>query len=434
MTISKDSTINFLIALVLLAYPSLLLTVKGGMNGLYFLLALATLFFLYRLPRPWGKNLWDGYSIAFALAMASPILAIFLSQAYHGHFTAPPYDGPSRFLFAVPIYLALRQMDLSRLSYIQLGFLLGALVGLASLIIHPYDWPVVVNSSIEHFAYHRYTTGQFFNSVHFSDITLVIGFLSLASINMIKRDSLALASLKVLGCCAGLYLSIQAGERVTWFAAPVLAVVWLMSFNQRNYFKKISALLIIVIIIAWASYTFLEPVKSRISSIAIELMNFNSGFRDTSIGIRLQLWSAAWHLYLGNPIFGLGLNGFANAMTATSQSGLITPLAAKFGRGEVHNEILAMSVEQGIFGLISIVSIYLVPLVIFWRVARSEVQKRSFAIMGIGLLVAFFIFGLVNDIFNLKMTDAFFSLTLAVLMAMATNKSEFGHTAGSPST
>jgi hypothetical protein len=54
--------------------------------------------------------------------------------------------------------------------------------------------------------------------------------------------------------------------------------------------------------------------------------------------------------------------------------------------------------------------------------------------MGIGLIVALFIFGLVNDIFNLKMTNAFFSLTLAVLMAMATNKSEFGHTAGSAST
>jgi O-antigen ligase len=44
--------------------------------------------------------------------------------------------------------------------------------------------------------------------------------------------------------------------------------------------------------------------------------------------------------------------------------------------------------------------------------------------MGIFLVAGFFIFGLTVEIFNLKMTIAFFSLTLAVLSAIASNKSE----------
>jgi hypothetical protein len=42
--------------------------------------------------------------------------------------------------------------------------------------------------------------------------------------------------------------------------------------------------------------------------------------------------------------------------------------------------------------------------------------------MGVCLVEGFFIFGLTVEIFNLKVTDAFFSLTVAVLLPAATHK------------
>jgi len=89
----------------------------------------------------------------------------------------------------------------------------------------------------------------------------------------------------------------------------------------------------------------------------------------------------------------------------------------------VHNGILAKSVGFGIFGLLSIVSVYTVPLFIFLRSTRTSfAQAKTAAFMGICLVTGFIIFGLTVEIFNLKMTAAFYSLTVAVLLAAATKK------------
>lgn len=64
-------------------------------------------------------------------------------------------------------------------------------------------------------------------------------------------------------------------------------------------------------------------------------------------------------------------------------------------RGEVHNETLAKAAELGIFGLLSIVSVYAIPFIIFMRSVRFRIsQEKSAAFMGICLITGFFIFGL----------------------------------------
>jgi O-antigen ligase len=65
-----------------------------------------------------------------------------------------------------------------------------------------------------------------------------------------------------------------------------------------------------------------------------------------------------------------------------------------------------------------------VPFFLFLKLTRAESHsKRIAAIMGMCVIVGFFIFGLTVEIFNLKMTIAFYSLTVAVLLAAATSRS-----------
>src|SRR5450631_464593 len=135
MAASNNPVINHIVMLTLLSYPILLLTVRGGMNGLLFLLAITSLFYLFCTPKSPTTRLWDNYSISFAIAMASPILAVFLSEAYHGIFSAPPFDGPSRFLLAIPVFLALRQSELHLITFLQYGLPLGALSTLLDAVI-----------------------------------------------------------------------------------------------------------------------------------------------------------------------------------------------------------------------------------------------------------------------------------------------------------
>jgi O-antigen ligase len=408
----ENVIINRIMMLVLLCYPALLLTVRGGMNALFLLLLLASALSLYLARKASTAKQWGSHSIAFALAMASPILAIFLSQAYHGEFKFSAYDWAARFLLSIPIFLAMRRINMRYIAILQYGLPLGALAGLFSLLLKPYVWEG-----------QRSTTSQFFNLIHFADLALILGFLSLFSINWVQRDRLPLLLLKICGFCAGLYMSVQSGERGGWIAIPPLMLVWAMSRNGKNLWVKLAIAALVTLSAIWLGYALIDVVKSRIDVIFHDLAQYADGNKDTSLGIRLQLWQAAWHLFTEYPVFGVGPEGFARMMPALGAGGMLTPMAASLGGAEVHNEILSKMAGLGIFGLLSILSVHLVPLAIFLRSAKSSsAQARSTGFMGICLVLGFFIFGLTVEIFNLKMTAAFYSATVTVLAAAAARK------------
>ena len=408
--LKSESAINRIIILILLCYPAFLLTVRGSVGVLFFLLLLLSLVTLYRARKSPRAPHWDKYSIAFALAMSSPVLAIFLSQAYHGEFKAPYYDWAARFLLAIPIFLALRQTSIRVLSILQYGMPIGALVGLLALKLHPFDWGG------------RYTTSEFFNLIHFSDTALVLGFLSLFSINWKREDSPSILAFKLCGFLAGIYMSIQSGERGSWVAIPLLLLLWtILNVRERRWLKfGIAAL--VVISASWLSYLLIDVVHTRIGYIFSDIDGYAHGNKDTSVGVRIQLYLAALHLFIEHPFFGVGPGGFAQAIPDLVSSGKLTYFGGVLGKAEIHNEILAKCAETGLFGLLSILSVYLVPAAILWRSLNNPIAQKMIAgMMGLGLITGFFVFGLTVEIFDLKMTAAFYALTLAVIVATATN-------------
>jgi O-antigen ligase len=348
--------------------------------------------------------------------MASPILAIFLSQAYHGEFKFSAYDWAARFLLAIPVFLALRRINMHAVAMLQYGIPIGALAGLALLVFRPYAWSGNV-----------FTTGPFLNLIHFADLALMLGFLSLFAINRALHDSLPVLLLKSCGFLAGLYMALQTGERGAWVAIPVLVLLWIYGQGMAHPGRKLGITLLLLVIASVLAYNGIGLIHQRADMIYQNLVDYGNGHKDTSVGIRLQLWQAALHLFLQNPVFGLGPEGYAKMMPLLADQGMITPSAAGLGQGEVHNELLAKSAGLGIFGLFSIIAVHLVPMVILWRSLNArDAQTKVAGLMGMALVSGFFIFGLTVEIFNLKMTAAFYALTLAVLMAAATNRNE-GH-------
>jgi O-antigen ligase len=412
MTVKNSLATNRIIMLILLCYPVLLLTVQGGMNALFFLLLILSVFCLYRAPKSLHKDQWDAYTLAFALAMASPIFAVFLSQSYHGEFTARSYDGPSRFLLAVPIYLTLRQIKISTLTMLQYGLPLGAISAL-----------LVVFIVADHQPFFPRAGNTFVNPIHFGDLALIMGFLSLFSINWAGRDPLYIVILKSLGLLAGLFVSVQSESRGGWIAIPVVLLTWLIIQNKERGLLRLLMTMVPPLLFGITSYFLINIIHQRVDEVYSDIVAAWHGNLDTSIGIRLQLWETALYLFRENPIFGVGPNGYAPLMSTLTQSGLITEIAADNGRGEVHNFIFANMARLGIFGLLSALAIFFVPFVIFIKTTKSDLAtQRKASMMGICLVLGVFIFGLSVETFNLKMVAAFYSLTLAVLLAIATNK------------
>ncbi|MFA6970071.1 MAG: O-antigen ligase family protein [Gallionella sp.] len=410
MPANKLTSEERILAILLFCYPLLLLTVKGGMNTLFFMLVALSLFTIFKSRRERPQYL-DGSAIAFMLVMASGVAAIFLSQLYHGNFSARHYDAASRLLLAIPVYLVLRNANIRTLSWLQYGLPLGAISALLVVLLIP-----------GHYANSDRASTAFLHPIYFGDLALMLGLLSLFSINWLSRDSTSIVTLKTFGCLAGIYVSIISQSRGGWIAIPILLTVWLVMQNKKRGIIKLSYAFPLLLITLLASYFFVDIVQQRIDRIFLDLAAFSNGQADTSVGQRLQLWKAALYLYSNNPVFGVGPEGFANSMTALSQSGFITEEAAQLGRGEVHSQILANLVGLGIPGLFSILSIYFVPLFIFMRSTKSSSNaKRTAGMMGICLTLGFFIFGLTVETFNIKMLVSFYSLTLAILLAAATH-------------
>jgi len=404
---SPFTKLEYIFGAILLCYPALLFLIRGGMNGALFILTILGLFLL--ISRKAYKNKFDKEDKYFCLAMASGLIAILLSQLYHHDMIARYFDSDSRFLLAIPVLLALRHTNIRILSIMQYAFPLGAIAALLAV------W--VTNSGVKADA-----STSFMNHIHLGDMALLLGFLSVFSVNWTGRDYLLVKLFKILGLIVGLYLSVQTGARGGWIAIPVFMFLFVYLRTTGKLFNKLILVMLSIGVVGLLGYFLIEPVHQRLWMIYSDLSKFSGGHEDTSIGVRLQLWNAAFHLIAANPVFGVGAAGFARAMDGLSASGFITPVAAGLGKGEVHNEILAHTVRFGIFGLASILAVYFVPFAIFLRAARSKIyQQNVAAMMGMCVTLGFFVFGLTVETFDLKMTAAFYSLTVAVLLSIATH-------------
>lgn len=401
---------EFLLGLLLLLYPAALFVVPGGMNGALFLVAAISLALLV-MRRKAGNVYFDDVAGPFCIVMGSGMLVVFISQLYHHDLSGRYFDSDARFLLAIPVLLALRQLNMKALSVLQYAFPVGAIAALSMVLI--------TNPEVKNFA-----STSFLNHIHLGDMALLLGVLSVLSINWFKRDAITTKALKIAGLLAGLAVSVLSSARGGWAAIPVVVVIFVYVHNREKFFSKLAIALLAISITALLVYFSVEPIRQRIEMIYSDLTAYSAGMLDTSVGIRIQLWKAAAHMIADNPLLGVGADGFGQAMDGLSASGVITPEAAAYGKGEVHNEILAQTVRFGVFGLCFILALYFVPFYLFLKAVKSVADhpRKVAAMLGMSVTLGFFVFGLTVETFDLKLTAAFYSLTVTALLAVSYNR------------
>lgn len=396
-------------AFLLLTYPALAMLFDGAASALMIaaaVLSLATLL----ARRSGGPADLDKLGLAFCLALAAPLAAVALSTLAHGHPVFPVWDSPSRFLFVIPVFLALRCAPERRLAWADLAFPAGALATLFIALFLSRDWSV---------GEHRLGS-KFLNPIHFGDLALAFGVLSAAALNWWRKDKPWVVALKIAGLFAGLATSLLTGSRGGWLALPfVLAVVfWERGRGKSLRWKVLMPVAIVVLfgVVYGASST----VRERIDVISSNLTQYEHGHEDTSVGVRLQLYRVAVELIAQHPVLGLGGHGFRDEMNTMARQGRLTPAAAQLGKGEVHNQLLAYAADYGIVGGLALLAIYAVPAVFFARRLRSASSvAHSTAMLGLLFTVMFFVFGLTVETFDLKGTVSIYALVMAALAAIA---------------
>jgi O-antigen ligase len=397
------------VPILLLVYPVLLLSVRGGMSACLVLLFLISLHCLFQFG--WRNIIhWRPGDMAFAIAMASLIAATLLSQVYHRTFGLGALDGPLRFALVIPIYLTLRCTPLSFPRALEYGLPLGVLAALITSIFFPSTYWTLQGT-------------YFVDPAMFGGAIVILGFLSVGAINWTRRDPPAVLALKLAGFVVGIFCAIQSTERGVWIAIPILIILWA---RYRFSLKGSVAIAAIALVVALAGYGLIPGIHNRIAETQMEMVSALNGNFDTSVGARLQIWKASAKIIWDNPIVGVGPMAVSDELQALSHSGWITPFGLQAGLSQIHNEILANTIRLGIFGLLSILAIYLVPLALFIKATASvDRVKHTAGVMGMLFVTGYFVFGLTVETFNIKMFATFYAVTVAALLATARHSASF---------
>ena len=341
-------------------------------------------------------------------ALLLPFFAILLVEMLHGNIVANTLDSPLRFLLAAIVFLGLRRIADVMPRWTDLTFATGAI---CAALMAWYSTADILATRAE---------SSFLNPIHFGDIAVLLGILSVVSIHWLSRDSVWSIAFKLLGAAAGCYASWASQSRGGWIVLPCLLVVWLVWRDHPVGRTRRLTIAFVAVVLLASTFTS-RIVRDRFEMIRSDLVSLSTGNANTSTGIRLELWKAAGQLIAQRPLLGQGAHGYRNAMPAMAASGDLTPEAADLGKGEVHNQILAYFVDYGLLGLICILGVYVGPIIFFIRAARlrkGHIENHA-ALMGLMTAVAFAVFGLTVETFNLKVTVAFYATLLALFAAFA---------------
>ncbi|MDH2915812.1 MAG: O-antigen ligase family protein [Gallionella sp.] len=398
-------SLETIVSILLLSFPVLMLTVLGGMNAVLFASVLLALLVWLRPPAMIGTTDWKSEWTLYVVAMFAMTAAILISQTFHQSFSARHYDGPARYWLAIPIFLLLRRLNLRAFSTLQFAFPIAAIVG----------WALAKDMGYG-------VTLPMMDKIRYGDSMLLLGSLSLFSLDWLGKDAPYLRTLKWAGFALGLFATFQSGTRGALLAIPVFVAIYLYARGIRLSVKSTLASLVLGVLVIGLAYLSSSTIQHRLHEMAMDVTVYNQGNRDTSTGIRWQLYQAAASIIIEHPVFGVGPGGFALQMAPMADAGKITPMAAELGRGEVHNDILKKTADLGIFGLAAIFAVYLVPFCLFGKASKSKSRQIQRAgILGMVFVSGFMVFGLTAEVLNLTMTIAFYSFTVAVLLAYCYN-------------
>jgi O-antigen ligase len=399
-----------LAAVFLLSYPTVTLAVRGGASAFSMAAAFVSLCAIAvraATDSPRFDRLDRSVVVTF-VALASPLVATLLSELWYHTFIGNLLDAPSRFLLAIPILLGVRRSRIDALRWADLSFAFGAIASLVILLAASGDLS-------------NRLAGPFLDSIHYGDIALVLGALSALSLNWWRKDSLGVKALKLIGLAAGVYASILTETRGGWAAIPVVALLVYLRGSYRTGARRwlVPLLIVVALVLVGAASS---AVRDRIWLVWSDLVQYAHGHKDTSSGVRLQLYEAAFMILRAHLVFGAGPNGFADSMTAFEHAGKLSSIAAEYGRGETHNQLLFYAANYGMIGAIAGLALHLVPCVMFVKYMKAPARPvRCAAFMGLTFAVCFLIFGLSVETFDLKMVASFYAAVIGILGGIATS-------------
>ncbi|AWP60032.1 O-antigen ligase [Bordetella bronchiseptica E014] len=398
-------------AVLALLIPALALVSKGGGVAVFYTLAvLASLAIMVYAGRGRAQPSWRDLAWPGAV-LAVPLLSMLVTNAYLGIWSGSEFEKLLRFALALPLFWVLLCVPRPWLQQIQWSLLFSAYAGAIMLyvIVGWYGGRMQVSFY-----------GAEYNAVAFANLTLFFGFASLLTLGWRLTPWPRLeALLKVGAACAAVYAAHVSETRSSWMLLPVFGLVFLMSRRVWSLRRKLAVGLVLVAALAVLVGAMLSSQGNRMHKILTDLQRYTvQNDRNTSVGIRLQLWHASWMIFQEAPVLGVGPRNFRTELAKLRDRGVVTPEVAS-GYGEPHNDFMAAMAGYGLLGLLSMLALYLAPAWVFLRrMASDDRVIRTGAQIGLLFCLGYCAFSLTEMMFRNMRSVPIYSATLVLLLAL----------------
>lgn len=194
------------------------------------------------------------------------------------------------------------------------------------------------------------------------------------------------------------FLIVLTGSRASLLASFGAVVMYIVLFSGMKLSNRIIAGIAIVAMIAIPMFLGLGAMLNRFNNLK---------YMDLAVAGRVGMWLAAWEHRFDQILIGHGTGNFASILPAWAVgNGLRFP----------HNLLIEFYIEWGVFGVISYLLLFISPVVVWFKIWRSDdysKKTKEFA----NLLITFVVFMFVNGLADVTASDPFLFFALGALSA-----------------
>ncbi|MGO3407770.1 O-antigen ligase family protein [Marinomonas sp.] len=337
--------------------------------------------------------------------LAFAVSVIFINSLHD--FKIKHLDYPIRFILSLPVLLLLLKIK-SRKEFIWYGSMLGAILAFLLALYQRFELGIARANGKE-------------VAIMFGDTAMMLGLLSFAAtLYFLSRKQFFWVCVSVLAGASGVGASILSGTRGGWIAFPLLALFLL--WNGRGLFSRKAIFRIsigVVLSVALVVYFPQTGVQHRINQAVSNITQYsNDSNKNTSVGLRFDMWKAAWYMFEQSPIIGVGTDGAYKAKQMYIEDGLVDPAILQFNHA--HNEYMTSLSLRGAIGLFFLMIVYLVPLRLCLKKMREyehDWRVKSYAIAGAIVPMSYMDFALTQAMFNHNIGVMMYAFPIVFLWA-----------------
>ncbi|WKT00455.1 O-antigen ligase family protein [Gallibacterium salpingitidis] len=253
-------------------------------------------------------------------------------------------------------------------------------------------------------------------------ITMVILCFTLSFYSFSKKN-IVTGLLTTSAAIIGLIGNLLTGSRGTWLIIPIAFIVLIFIYGKA--FRKITFILssIFLSLIIIASFIPQTGIQTRYNQAVSDITQyFDNTNKQTSIGMRFELWRSAWEGIKEKPILGWGKLGMKEKRIQQSNTADFPTTLKDYPH--THNQFIEQTFYRGAIGLIVLVILLCTFLFHFIKSYRNKdlsVEERTIALLGIMNILALLSFSLSDALLRLKEYAMFFYISNTIFYSMLTS-------------